>query len=106
MTPRRKDFILPAIVFALFIMTMVKTYGHTAVSGWTYPLECCSNQDCKQIPANLVWESQEGFEIAPMLGGGFVARGKERPSPDGEYHLCRSQYTGAILCLFIPPRGV
>ncbi len=103
---RGKDFIIPAMALGLFLMAMTRVSGHEAPSGWSYPLECCSNQDCKQIESRLVFESQEGFDIAPSEGGGFVARGKERPSPDGEYHLCRSQYSGAILCLFVPPRGV
>lgn len=104
--PRRKDFILPAIILFFFLALMARSYSHEAPSGWAYPLECCSNQDCKQIESRLVFESQEGFDIAPSEGGGFVARGKERVSPDGEYHLCRSQYSGAILCLFVPSRGV
>jgi hypothetical protein len=100
-----KGLLVCAIFCALFIMAMTRSYGHQAPSGWTYPLECCSNQDCKPIPSRLVFESKEGFDIAPSEGGGFVPRGKERVSPDGEYHLCRSQYSGTILCLFVPSRG-
>lgn len=104
-TPRSKDYIIPAIIIGLFLMFMTRVYGHTAPSGWAYPYECCSDRDCKPIDAKLVHETSEGWDIAPSEGGGFVPRGKERQSPDGMYHLCRHEGSGLILCFFVPPMG-
>jgi hypothetical protein len=97
--------IVLAVAFALLAIWAHPARGHQAASGWTYPIECCSDRDCYLIESKYVHETQEGWDIAPSEGGGFVPRGKERQSPDGAYHLCRSVTSGAILCFFAPAMG-
>ena len=116
--PRRKDFILPAIVFALFIMTMVKTYGHTAVSGWTYDPLCCNGNamtgDCQKIPTRAVKPVEGGYRIT--IGPGdhrlatkphtfFVKYGDEKKSGDSDYHLCLWPSENDARCFYAPPMG-
>lgn len=97
--------------FIFWIVVIVATvkvvFAHDAPSGWTYPLGCCSDYDCRQVDKSTVRETPEGFvivatgEIIPMLDR------KVRESPDGEYHWCSTagSVTGKTICLFVPPRG-
>lgn len=72
-------------------------HGHS----W-YPPECCSDRDCAPFPRNLVKETPEGYALAT---GEFVERRKAKFSPDGDFHLCRSETTQIILCFFVPNNG-
>jgi hypothetical protein len=67
-----------------------------------YGAECCSDRDCAPVPVEAVKETPEGFYVLPQ--GDFVERGKEKPSLDGEYHVCRYP-SGRLICLYVPPRG-
>lgn len=82
---------------------------HDAPSGWTYPLLCCSNRDCRQAGDGEVRETAEGYllvttgEVVPYLNH------RVKPSPDGLFHVCQQAGnfdSGRVLCLFVPPRGV
>jgi hypothetical protein len=75
--------------------------------GWSYPLSCCSNFDCKPVPDGYVEERAEGY----VLGSGEVVAYNDkriRNSPDGEFHWCAHQSgvdAGRTICLFVPPRS-
>ncbi|MCR5855977.1 hypothetical protein LRS09_03995 [Mesorhizobium sp. J428] len=81
---------------------------HDAASGWSYPLSCCSNFDCREATTGEVQERPEGFVIA---GTGEVVPMTDkriRNSPDGKFHWCAHQAgvdAGRTICLFVPPRG-
>ncbi len=83
--------------------------AHEAASGWSYPLSCCANFDCREATTGEVEERPEGFVIA---GTGEVVPMTDkriRNSPDGKFHLCAHQAgvdAGRTICLFVPPRGV
>jgi hypothetical protein len=91
-----------AFAFAIAILCVfaVKAFAHQAASGWTYPLECCSDRDCAEYPAENVQILSTGFLLKPT--GEFIDRSKARVSPDGRYHLCRYP-AGTIICFFYPP---
>ncbi|WP_159591807.1 hypothetical protein [Chelativorans xinjiangense] len=82
------------------------SFAHQAKSGWAYPYACCSNQDCREIPAKLVSERPEGYVINPT--GEVVAYTDRRvkQSPDGVYHWCSvaGEDTSRTICLFVPPK--
>src|SRR5512138_543882 len=88
------------------VMT-VAAGAHDARSGWTYPLACCSDFDCREVADADVEERPEGYvikvtgEVIPMSSR------KVRPSPDGVFHWCSvaGRDDGATICLFVPPRG-
>jgi hypothetical protein len=86
---------------ALLCVFAVKASAHQAASGWTYPFECCSNQDCAEYPGENVQILSTGFLLKPT--GEFIDRSNSRVSPDGRYHLCRLPSGGRILCFFYPP---
>jgi hypothetical protein len=76
--------------------------------GWSYPIACCAQYDCRTASAGEVQERPEGYvitdtgEVVPMTD----KRVKE--SPDGEYHWCAHQGgfdAGRTICLFVPPRS-
>lgn len=82
--------------------------AHDAPTGWTYPLLCCSNKDCKQISSADVRPVQTGWLIEQT--GEVVTYGDKRlkDSPDGLYHRCAFSADfekGRTLCLFVPPMG-
>lgn len=53
-----------------------------------YPHECCSDRDCYPVPAPQVRSVQGGWVLAD---GTFIAWREARPSPDGQYHICRRE---------------
>lgn len=78
--------------------------AHDAPTGWSYPFNCCSNQDCREVPD------------LPETAAGYVATNGEtipysdpriKASPDGRFHLCTvaGQERSRALCLFVPPRS-
>lgn len=96
------------LVFGIFTMALAGVvvmffvslaHGHSFYDPW-----CCNERDCRPIEAKYVHETQEGWDIAPSEGGGFVARGKERQSPDGGYHICRYP-AQEIRCFYAPAMG-
>lgn len=101
---------LPRTAAALGLLlpvTSLPVAAHDAKSGWTYPLSCCSNYDCREVADAEVLERPEGYvikvtgEVIPMTSR------RVKPSPDGVFHWCSvaGRDDGATICLFVPPRG-
>lgn len=81
--------------------------AHQAPTGWSYPLNCCANNDCREVAATAVAERPDGYHVPSGEVVGYRdARVKE--SPDGALHWCTVAGTdaGKTLCLFVPPRGM
>jgi hypothetical protein len=102
--------IYAALVWLVFV-TGAQAHDATPTAsaplGWTYPLSCCSNYDCKQVSNGSVSERPEGYVIET---GEVVAYSDKRirNSPDGEFHWCAHQAgvdAGRTICLFVPSRG-
>ena len=67
-----------------------------------YPLDCCSNIDCRalvEIKGETVTEVPEGWRL---WDGRIIGRNRARPSPDNRFHLCET-LSKLILCFFVPP---
>lgn len=83
--------------------------AHEAPAGWSYPLMCCSLQDCRPTKKGEVVETSDGYLLTTT--GEFVAHGDKRIkelSQDGEIHVCQQAGnfdTGRILCILTPPKG-
>lgn len=96
-----------ALIVAAASLLAGAVHAHDAPSGWTYPLSCCSDYDCREVPADWVEERPEGYrivitgEVIPMTSR------KVRPSPDGVFHWCSvaGSDDSATICLFAPPRS-
>lgn len=82
--------------------------AHDAKSGWTYPLACCSDYDCREVADADVLERPGGYvirmtgEVIPMTSR------KIRHSPDGKVHWCcdpKRPKDCKTICLFMPPRS-
>jgi hypothetical protein len=68
-----------------------------------YPAWCCNENDCRELDPDkgeTVVEAPDGWHL---WDGRVFARGSERLSPDGKFHLCEEATTKAIICLFAPP---
>lgn len=91
----------------LFIIPAAPAAAHDAPSGWTYPLACCSDFDCREVADADVVEGPQGYvikvtgEVIPMTSR------KVRNSPDGQFHWCSvaGKSDGRTICLFVPPRA-
>ena len=98
---------LAAAIVSLSVIVSFPAAAHDAKSGWTYPLACCSDYDCREVADAEVLERPEGYvikvtgEVIPMTSR------KVRPSPDGVFHWCSvaGRNDGKTICLFVPPRG-
>ena len=117
---------LLAVLAVVSVAFPTASKAHHSVTGWLYPFACCSGKDCHEIRSTAVVEGPNGYTITlrkdehQMLIRDTtfqVAYGdiKIKDSPDGLYHLCVTQQHiisetnmeagGAVLCVFIPPRG-
>lgn len=96
-----------AAALALMWLAARPAAAHDAVSGWVYPLECCSNYDCREVEDAAIGEGPAGYvikatgEVIPMTDA------KVKFSPDGKFHWCSrgGRADGATICLFVPPRS-
>ena len=103
-SPSRAAFVLAALAG---ISAPSPAAAHTAPTGWAYPYNCCSNQDCRAVPDDKITERPEGYVIGQtgeVLG---YSDSRLKNSPDGEYHWCSiaGSDTGRTICLFVPPRS-
>lgn len=98
---------LPRYAAVALVALAMPAAAHDAPSGWSYPLACCSNYDCREVSDMSIGEGPEGYvikvtgEVIPMTDR------KVRPSPDGRFHWCSvaGKNDGRTICLFVPPRG-
>lgn len=78
--------IILILVYSLLVMFAAMANAHDAPTGWRYPSACCSNKDCRPIPASSCEEVQGGR----TFNGLFVPHERIRPSPDGTCHVCQN----------------
>lgn len=108
MTPLFRVFLafVAASVITLAIW-LDRADAHDAPSGWTYPLSCCSDHDCREVPDAAVRAGPGGYVIVGT--GEVIGYGDRRvkPSPDGRYHWCShgGRDDSRTICLFVPPMG-
>lgn len=94
------------IVLALILVMISPVRGHEAPQGWAYDLECCSDQDCRQlslIEEKSVRQVPGGYQ-ATLDGFAepiFFYQNKVKPSKDGFYHGCVGS-SGVGYCLYVP----
>ena len=101
------------IGLALIAMALpIGARAHQAMSGWAYPIECCSGHDCAEIDAGTVTETVDGYVVTVLPGGHpmwrqdrarpltlRIAHRDARQSPDGRWHLCIDA-SGRLLCFY------
>jgi hypothetical protein len=114
-----------ALVFAATLLGSMPAKAHKAPSGWEYAADCCSNQDCSELPDGAVKITDAGYvvTVTPEMNSQikstrtytirYTATGM-RESKDGKYHIClRPEYAnnagevfgGGVICFYIPPQG-
>lgn len=105
-TPRI-PIVVPAILAALAAASPLGANAHEAASGWTYPIDCCANQDCREVAPAAISEKPGGYLI--KLNGEQIPYSDSRvkQSPDGRYHWCSAQGSDKTrtICLFVPPHS-
>jgi hypothetical protein len=81
--------------------------AHQAPTGWAYPLNCCSNHDCREVNQSSISERPDGYVIGSTGEVIGYADHRLKDSPDGEYHWCTigGSEKGATICLFVPPQS-
>ena len=92
---------------AAILSGTMPSVAHEAKSGWTYPLECCSNRDCREVDAKYISERPEGYVIT-LTGERVGYRDpRVRSSPDGVYHWCSADGASdsRTICLFVPTQS-
>ena len=71
------------------------TQIYTIVHSW-YPLNCCSDKDCKPIPCDSIVETTKGYTYYGME----FLQSQVKPSLDGLCHACYTELMHP-LCLFV-----
>lgn len=96
-------FVFFFVVFS--VVLAAAAFAHEAAKGWSYPYNCCHDQDCRPIDAATIREIKSGWLVP---SGEVVAFSDPRikVSPDGDWHWCskNGSASGRTICLFVPPR--
>lgn len=101
MTGREKMLWAVVLLILLVAVALTQAFGHEAETGWTYPPECCGNNDCEMIhDASRIRAVDNGFLID---GHYYIAQRDTRVSPDGRWHVCI--FNGKLYCVFRPDMG-
>lgn len=98
---------------AILLLLTWPAYAHDAKptaaqpNGWTYPLNCCSGMDCREVADSAIGEGAKGYTIRRTGELLIFSDIRIKHSPDGIFHWCSVQGkdTGSTVCLFVPPRG-
>ena len=104
---RSRALLLPAAALFLCTSANLPASAHEAKSGWAYPLECCSNRDCKEVSEANITQRPDGYVIAETGERVGYQDPRLRDSPDGVYHWCSAAGAkdGRTICLFVPPQS-
>lgn len=90
------------LVRPILSIVLLSTGISSALAHSWYPIECCSEQDCRELDetkGETVTETVSGWQL---WDGRTVIRQRARPSPDKKFHLCETRSKN-ILCFFAPP---
>ena len=88
-----------AILFAASVTFIVGALGHE----W-YPVDCCSERDCRPVPCVLLKHQATGLWLYIPKGLLFQTA---TPSPDGQCHVCFPESARSYgRCLFMPQGDV
>jgi hypothetical protein len=104
---RVRVLLLPSVALLSTVLIQFPAAAHHAKSGWAYPLECCSNKDCREVPAENITERTDGYVIAMTGERVGYSDPRVRDSPDGVYHWCSADGANdtRTICLFVPPQA-
>lgn len=99
--------VLPGAALLALATAPLPASAHKAKSGWKYPLECCSNKDCREVSAENISERADGYIISQTGERLGYSDPRLRDSPDGVYHWCSAEGAedGRTICLFVPPQS-
>lgn len=111
-----KYWLVLILVYVVLVVWLYPARAHEALTGWSYPTNCCSGVDCEKIPNRAVRELADGYHVNLKVGDHHFAikpttflipygDPKLKRSPDGDFHLCMGQ-TMNLICFFAPPPGV
>lgn len=82
-------------------LAMLVACSSTALAHSFYPYECCSERDCFPVPVQDVRVVPGGWTLSD---GTKIRQDEARPSPDGQFHICRSQEgKGALIRMYSKP---
>ena len=85
---------------AFVTLTLASLTSAALAHSW-YPIECCSERDCFPVAISDVSIVPAGWKLAD---GTLVQHHEARPSPDGKFHICRSQDgKGALIRMHSKP---
>jgi hypothetical protein len=95
-----------AIAF-IAVLATGKAWTHQAPTGWSYPANCCSGVDCREVPDADIIEGARGYEIRKTHELIPMTDPKVKMSPDSRFHWCSvgGLDDSRTICLFVPGRG-
>lgn len=87
-------------MFKRAILALLALTGPAFAHSW-YPFECCSEKDCFPVPVSDVRVVPGGWTLSD---GTMIEHAEARPSPDGQFHVCRRQDgTGPLIRMHKKP---
>jgi hypothetical protein len=98
-------FLCYFIFFSVVIVSPAR--GHEALTGWTYPPECCGEGDCAEAKDVKFLEDGSMIITTKIGKAKFSSSFPRKASKDASIHACMSVYYDAEgwsspYCLFVP----
>lgn len=98
-TPWTLAFLIISAMGLFILFYPRPVHGHEAITGWTYPAECCGTGDCghairavRNLDGSLTVTTRHGTATFPKTF-------ESSPSPDGLIHACFT--SSKLYCLFL-----
>lgn len=110
--------VLAVGIAAGMLLSSIPVRAHEAPSGWTYPIQCCSNADCREVDGPQASERKSSVQVRydeerneyviSTTGeriGQLGVDARVKMSPDGAFHWCsqKGKDDTPTICLFVPP---
>lgn len=101
MTPQTRNRFTLALILGAAVIVVWWLFGSAWGHSW-YSAACCSDRDCKPLPAGAVELTPGGWLIKET--GETWPQEKTKPSMDLQFHRC-STATNKTRCLYVPGAG-
>jgi len=87
------------LLIAILMVFVGPAKAHEAVTGWMYPYECCSDNDC-DVASSAIRNPDGSLTVTTKHGTAtFPKDFPHRDSPDGLVHACFTPIKN--YCLFL-----
>lgn len=93
---RLKDWLVAAALSGGFLLVLSGMARPHDLYEWA----CCSNLDCAPVADSAITTTDQGYRVNATMETVPYGDARIRKPIDENYHVCRNQSTGVLLCIY------